>query len=145
VLGTASRGQHEHRDKILGSPQFRRDRKAVFAGKHHIENDSVKIPDIFFAALSLCAQQLLKRAFAVGSDFDRVPLRLQVVAQPGSEVRFILDDQDAAHSALLGSSRTTVVPCPSPALSANTRPPCFLAIARTMNNPRPVPFTCATE
>src|SRR5438309_1371128 len=52
---------------------------------------------------------------------------------------------DAHHAVHLGNSSTIVVPWPSPALSAKTLPPCFSAMARTMNRPNPVPFTCARE
>ena len=49
------------------------------------------------------------------------------------------------HDEDLGSSIVMVVPWPSPALSANTLPPCFCAIDFTINRPSPVPFTCASE
>ena len=42
--------------------------------------------------------------------------------------------------AALGSSSVNVLPWPGPSLSANARPPCFLATERTMNSPRPLPF-----
>src|SRR5580700_1318183 len=92
---------------------------------------------------------------------------LQVELQPLCQVRLVLYHQDAAHdtvafpgnsfsgnslrgnsflgNSFLGNSKVTVVPFPAPSLSANTRPPCLRAMERTMNNPRPVPFTCESE
>ena len=57
---------------------------------------------------------------------------VEVEAEAVRDVLFVLDDQDAAHRARRGSSRVKVAPCPSPSLSANTRPPCARAIERTM-------------
>ena len=82
----------------------------------------------------------LMARFAVARDLDGMAFRFQIEAQALRQMRFVFDHQDAAHARLLGNSRVTVVPRPSPALSANTLPPCARAIARTMNKPRPVPF-----
>src|SRR2546429_5484547 len=84
---------------------------------------------------------------AARRNFYRVSFGLQVEAQAVRQVRLVLHDQHPAHATVTfrGNSRVTVVPFPAPSLSANTRPPCLRAIDRTMNNPRPVPFTCESE
>jgi hypothetical protein len=71
-------------------------------------------------------------------------LGFEIEAQALGQVRLVFDHQDAAHDALLGNSRVTVVPRASPSLSANTLPPCARAMERTMDRPRPVPFTWDT-
>src|SRR5207302_6322779 len=102
----------------------------------HVENHHVE-------ALSLFDEPLQSR-FAVRRNFHGVPFGLQVEAQTVGQVRLVLYYQHPAHATVTfrGNSMVTVVPFPAPSLSANTRPPCFRAIDRTMNNPRPVPFTC---
>src|SRR5208337_5551605 len=88
-------------------------------------------------------QQAIRGLFAVPHDFGGISLLLQIEAQPLRQMSLILDHQNAAQAVHLGSSRMMVVPWPTPSLSANTLPPCFFAIAFTINNPRPVPLTCA--
>ena len=94
----------------------------------------------------------IQRTFAIAHDGDCVPFGLQVELQTLGQMGFVFDNQNMAHAGhvlrgagnykfTLGNSSTTVVPWPSPSLSANTRPPCFRAMARTMKRPRPVPFT----
>ena len=60
---------------------------------------------------------------AIAGNFDAVAFRLEIETQSLSQMRFVLDDQHAAHALcsrafsrarLRGSSRTTVVPLPSP-------------------------------
>ena len=136
VLGAASRGEHQHGNEILSCAQLAGDREPIFAGKHDIEDDCVEI-----LPLAIVPQKQLQRALAISRNFNRMPLGLEIELQPLGEMGFVFDDEHSAHAVLLGSSKTTVVPRPSPSLSANTRPPCLRAIARTINNPRPVPFT----
>src|ERR1700691_1790709 len=85
-------------------------------------------------------QQLFERSFAVGRHVHSISFRLQVESQSLRKMRFILHHQHTAHDSLRGNSMVTVVPRPSPSLWAKTFPPCARAIARTMNNPSPVPF-----
>src|SRR5580693_4711055 len=122
-----SEGNRRFRRRIL-----RENPRAVHAGQHHVEHDSIE----FLSG----TEQAADGVFTVAQDFDRMSFGLEVEAQAVGEMRFILDDQDAAHAALLGSSRVTVVPRASPALSAKTFPPCARAMARTMKRPRPVPL-----
>ena len=95
----------------------------------------------FFAGF----QQPLDGRFAVAYDIHRVSFSFQIEPQALGQVRFVLDDKQMAHALLLGNSSTMVVPRAQPALSANTLPPCARAIARTMNRPSPVPFTCEDD
>src|SRR5208282_43262 len=99
----------------------------------------------------------LQSGLAIRRHFHGVSFGLQVEAQALRQMSFILHNQHAAHDAatfrgksflgnsFLGNSRVTVVPLPAPSLCANTRPPCLRAIERTMNSPRPVPFTPERE
>src|SRR5580704_5771324 len=172
VLGPPPGRQHQHRNEILRGPQLGGHGKAIFARKHHIEHDSIELlalvsfllPRSAFAVFLMTEQQL-DRALAIAGNFDAVPFGFEIETQPLSQVCFIFDDEHAAHArfsrtalsragfstapfsweGFRGNSTTTVVPCPSPRLSANARPPCFLAMARTMKRPRPVPLICASE
>src|SRR4029077_3037766 len=92
--------------------------------------------------LFLVFQQALERRLAIGRKLRRVSFGLEIEAQASGEMSFVLYHQHAAHARLRGSSSVTVVPRPAPSLSAKTFPPCARAMARTMNRPSPVPFTC---
>ena len=95
----------------------------------------------------------VKRSFTIADHGNGMPFGFQVELQAFSQVGFVFHNQNMTHASLSipcrtgtqrftrGNSSTTFVPRPSPSLSANTRPPCFRAIARTMKRPRPVPFT----
>ena len=135
ILGTAARGENQNRNEILGFAQSGDDFETVNAGQHHVEDDGVEAPVRF--------EQAFQRGLAIAGEFDGVAFGLQVEAEAFGEVRFVFDDQHFRHARLLGSSRVTVVPRPSPALSAKTLPPCVFAIERTMKRPSPVPFTRA--
>ena len=135
VLGTAARGENQNRNEILGFAQFRNNFETVNAGQHHVEYNGVEATVRF--------EQPFQSGLAIASDFDGVAFGLQIEAEPFGEVRFVFDDKHFRHVRLLGSSRVTVVPRPSPALSAKTLPPCVFAIERTIKSPRPVPFTRA--
>ena len=56
---------------------------------------------------------------------------------------FVFYQENFVHREFLGSSMINVVPRPEPSLSAYALPPWRRAMARTMNRPRPLPFTCA--
>ena len=135
ILGTAARGENQNRNEIFGFAQRGDDFETVNAGQHHVEDDGVEAPIRF--------EQALERGLAIAGDFDGVAFGLQIEAEAFGEVRFVFDDKHFRHARLLGSSSVTVVPRPSPALSAKTLPPCVFAIERTMKSPRPVPFTRA--
>ena len=93
----------------------------------------------------MTAEQPLERGFAVIDDFGGIALGLEVEAQALGKVLLVFDDEHAlrgpAHASVaFGSSSVKVLPCPCPSLSANARPPCFLATDRTMNRPSPLPL-----
>ena len=138
VFGTPARREHQDRNELLGGAQLGHDREAVLAGQHHVEHDQVE-PAV------LAAQQALERRLARVDDFDGEAFSLEVEAQPLGQVLLVLDDEHAlgrrGHASVaLGRSSVNVLPWPWPSLSANARPPCFLATDRTMNRPRPLPF-----
>ena len=146
IGGPAARGQHQHRHVMPGGAQLLRHREAVLARQHHVEHDGV-------VAVAI-GQQPIERLLAVAIDVHRVALGFEIEPQAFGQVRFVFDDQDAAHPSTRrralasgplasvrsrstgplarGSSSVNVEPLPSPALSANTRPPWRLAIERTM-------------
>ena len=138
VFGTPARRQHQDRHELLGGAQLGHDRESVLARQHHVEHDQIE-----WAVVA--TEQALERGFAVIHDFGGEALRLEVEAQALGQVLLVLDDEHAlrgrAHASVaFGSSSVKVLPCPCPWLSANARPPCFLATDRTMNRPRPLPL-----
>src|SRR3954470_7088250 len=142
VLGTPSCGQHQYRDVIARGAQLGDDLEPIFAGKHDVQHTDVKI--LFFP------QQAIRCAFPLPDDLGRISFSLEIEAESLRQVRLVFHHQYPNHAcspgdgATLGNSMITVVPCPSPALSANAVPPCFFAIDLTMNNPSPVPLMCAS-
>src|SRR5579863_6781095 len=171
IFGAAARSQHKYGNEILRRAQLGGDGKTVLAGKHDVEHDGIELlalrslllaiffVTVFPMGILLMTQQQLDGALTVARNLDPVTFGFEIETQTLSDVRFVLDDQNAAHArfsrtalsarlsralfpreTLRGSSTTTVVPWPSPRLSAKARPPCFLAMARTMNRPRPVPL-----
>ena len=138
VFGTPARREHEDRNELLGGAQLGHHREAVLARQHDVEHDQVE-------RRSLTAEQALERRFAGVDDLDGEAFRLEVEAQPLGQVLLVLDDEHALRrrghaSVALGRSSVNVLPWPWPPLSANARPPCFLATDRTMKRPRPLPF-----
>ena len=121
----AARGQHQHGNEVACRPQLLHDIKAVAARQHHVEDHRIVGGAI--------GQQPVKRRLAVAVHIDHMALGFKVEPQALGEVRLVFDDQDVAHFAFMrGNSSVKVAPLPSPVLSANTRPPCALAIDRTM-------------
>jgi hypothetical protein len=92
VFGTSASGEHEDGHVILFSPQQGSNVKAAFAREHHVENHGVE-------ALFI-GNEALQGGFSVGGDFDGVAFGLQVEPQALGEMRFVFDDQDAAHATL---------------------------------------------
>src|ERR1700733_6786381 len=137
IFGTSARCEHEHRDVIPRCAQLRYHAESVLPRQHDVEYDGVKR---FFPV-----EETAGSRFPIPDHLRHIPFGLAIEAQPLRQMRFIFHYQNAAHAAHLGNSSTIVVPCPSPSLSANTLPPCFCAIAFTINNPNPVPFICASE
>src|SRR5277367_6079965 len=131
VFGAAARGKHEHRKVILLCAQLGDDVESALAGEHDVE---------------AFALQPGECGFSVALDGGVVAFGLKVEEQTLGEVRLVFDDEDAgecAHCLLSscsfavcrsrrGSWTLTVVPLPSPALSAKASPPCWRAIVRTM-------------
>src|SRR6202049_4595460 len=122
---------------LPGGPQVRYHAEAVFSRQHDVQHHRIEI--LFLL------EQAIGGRFAISHHFRRVPFGFQIKAQPLRQVRLIFHHEDSAHASHLGSSSTMVVPSPSPPLSAKTLPPCFFAMAFTINRPNPVPFTCASE
>src|SRR5207247_2223847 len=82
---------------------------SIFAGKHDIEDNCVEI-----LPLAIVPQKQLQRALAISRNFNRMPFGFEIELQPLGEMGFVFDDEHSAHAVLLGSSKTTVVPRPSP-------------------------------
>src|SRR6267143_1060048 len=137
ILRTAPGSQHQHRHIVTRCSQLGNHAESILARKHNVEYDRVEI--------LLFRQQALGGRLAIAHHFGGVAFGFEVKTKPLSQMSFVFHYEHAAHAIRLGSSMVTVVPRPSPSLSAKTLPPCFFAMARTMNNPRPVPFTCATD
>ena len=138
VFGTPARREHEHRHELLGGAQLGHDREAVLARQHDVEHDEVELAVV-------TAEQPLESGLAGVDDLDGKAFRFEVEPQPLGQVQFVLDDEHAlrrrAHAAVaLGRRSVNVLPRPGPLLSANARPPCFLATDRTMKRPSPLPF-----
>ena len=136
----AARGQHQRRNELPGLAQLGDHREAVDARQHHVQHHHVERAG---AGLSSSVQ----RGFARFHHFHLVAFGFQIEAQPIGQVVLVFDDQNACSSLHRtgGSCRTKVLPRPGPSLSAHARPPCRLATERTMNSPRPVPFTRAAS
>src|SRR5579864_4562597 len=146
VFRAPARRQHQYGNIVARGSQLRDHAEPVFPRQHDVEHDGVKL---FFLL-----QQLVSRRSPIAHHFRRIPFGFEIEAQSLRQVRFILHYQNPAHGfdlgvtvreSIRGSSITTVVPRPSPSLTANAVPPCFLAMDFTMNSPRPVPFTCASD
>ena len=149
VFGPPPRGQHQHRHELAGLAQRPHHAEAVAPGQHHVENHR--------GVGRAVAEQPRQRVVAVTVHVHLVSISFEIEAQPLRDVIFVFDDEDAAHRGTglggvicavtfglafkRGSSSVKVAPVPSPSLCAKTRPPCCLAMVRTMNNPRPVPLT----
>src|SRR5271155_72853 len=112
VLGAAAGSQPEPGNEVLRGAQPGGDGETVLAGKHDIEHDSIKffalsslLVTIFFMTVFLAAQQQLDGALAVSGNFDAVAFGFEIETQSLRDVRFILDNQHAAHARF---SRTVV-------------------------------------
>ena len=90
ILRPASRGEHQQRNVVPRFAQFARDCEAVLARQHHIEHERFEIRIVF--------QQQIERLFALPADVDGVAFRLEIKAQSFREMRFVFDDEDAAHA-----------------------------------------------
>ena len=95
------------------------------AGHHDIGDDQVERAGMFIP--------LLERGHARRGLGDLVAQSSQDEADEVAQRTLVFDDEEVAHFAFIrGNSSVKVAPLPSPVLSANTRPPCALAIERTM-------------
>ena len=90
VLGTRARGQHQDRSVVLGIAQGARDREAVGAGEHAVEDDDA---DLFRTTIG-GGQQIGKSGIAVGLMVGAEALCLEVEQQTLGEVFFVFDDGD---------------------------------------------------
>ena len=136
VVGVRAGGQQHHGHELPGRAQAPHDLEAVEAGQHDVEQDDVEAP-------GPGPDQPLQGGGAILLHLGGEALRLQVQLQAAGQVLLVFDDEDAAHDAFSGSSRVKVLPRPAPRLSANARPPCRRATARTIDRPSPVPRTRA--
>src|SRR5260221_694989 len=142
--------------KVIDSPRI-----GVFVQSPHIfQNRLARNHPIF--ALHQIAQQLRlhhrqmdrisQRAQFQLPEVNRLAAKTEGVAASSLLAlrrlpRLVLDLRRLADARVpfRGNSSVPVAPFPAPSLSANTRPPWLRAIARTINTPRPVPFTCESE
>ncbi len=127
-----ARSEHQGGDELTTGAQLGHHRETVFARQHDVKHQQIEIAGF--------RQKQLERGLTRVHHLGAVTLGLQIEAQAIGQVLFVFDHQDAAHLAT-GSCRMKVLPCPGPSLSAHARPPCRRATERTMNKPRPVPFT----
>ena len=83
----------------------------------------------------------------------RVSLRFEVETQTFSQVSFVFDNQNMAHAGFSRNAKDWLAAIPElpwshalrPRFSANTRPPCFVAMARTMNKTEASSLHVASE
>ena len=145
VVGVRAGGQQHHRHELPRRAQPPHHLEAVEAGQHDVEQD-----DIEPARAGGGPDEALQGHLAVLLHLGGEALRLEVQLEAAGQVLLVFDDEDAArdavggsHHAFSGSSRVKVLPRPAPRLSANARPPCRRATARTIDSPSPVPRTRA--
>ena len=132
VLGTAAGGEHQHRHELPGAPQLGRHVEPVDAWQHHIEDDEVEPVGL----------EQRERPFSRVHHLNVVMFGDEVKPQALGEVLLVFDNEEAAHGGgISGNCTVNVLPRPEPSLSANTLPPWRAITDRTMNRPRPVPFT----
>ena len=138
VVGVRAGGQQHHRHELPRRAQPPHHLEAVESGQHDIEQDDVEP-----CTVGGRVNEALQGHRAVLLHLGGETLRLEIELQAPGEVFLVFDDEDAAHDAFSGSSRVKVLPRPAPRLSANARPPCRRATARTIDSPSPVPRTRA--
>lgn len=113
-------------------------------------------------------QQPIDGGFSVRGNHGLMSLGLEIEEQSLGEMGFIFDDQDATGDPIVwiasgssvarigaivaqkslrfygcnrrGNCTVMVAPLPSPSLVAVASPPCWRAMVRTKNSPRPVPL-----
>ena len=133
VVGAPARRQHQDRHIVAFAPQVARHIESVDARQHHVEHDEI---DRVFGG-----SNAVQRLLAGVDDLGVVTFGFEIEAEPVGQVELVFDDENSAHAeGAVGSCSVKVLPCPGPGLSANTRPPCFLATELTMNRPSPVPL-----
>ena len=128
----AARREHQHGDEQGRGPKLPQHREAILAGKHHVQNNHIEMGSF--------RQKRVQRSFAGFHHFDAEAFRFQVEAQTFGQRSLVFHHQNSTHD-FSGNCTTNVLPLPGPALSAQAFPPCRWATERTMNRPRPVPFT----
>src|SRR6266498_699126 len=101
--------------------QLRDHGEPIFTGKHDIEHDRIET--------LLLPQQTIGCRFAIANHLGDITLGFKIEGQSLCQVRLVFDHKHSTHESalvvgesVLGNSMTTVVPCPSPALSANASP-----------------------
>src|SRR5688572_25853647 len=117
VFGGAFDGQKEHGRLDAVAAQLRAELEPVHVRHHDVEHDEVE---------RLGAQTCQARR-AVVRYVCLVAFRFEVLANPGREMRLVVDDENARwrlhDAAPAGQRMETVAPEPKPALSACTVPP----------------------
>jgi hypothetical protein len=79
------------RGRGLAVPGLSRHLQPVDAGQHHVEQNEIRLPGM----------HRLQRGLAVCGLDDREPIRLEVAAQHGADMRFVVDDEYPAHDHLI--------------------------------------------
>src|SRR3954469_11596430 len=133
-----ARGRRQHDDgNVDAALQVANDRKPVFLGHVEVEHDEVRHVGLDHAA----------QAFAAVAQRDAETVHLEVIADHLAGRRLVVDDDDVralGHVvSVAGSVTVNVDPCPGPALSAVTWPPCMSIIRLTIESPRPVELSPA--
>src|SRR5688572_25231314 len=117
ILRSALDRQEQHRRLDAVAAQLRAELETVHVRHHDVEDDKIE---------RLGAQARESRR-AVVRDVGAIALGLEVLADAGREMRFVVDDEDARgrlhRAAPLGQRIDTVAPRLGPALSACTVPP----------------------
>src|SRR3954452_20630045 len=133
-----ARSRRQHDDGYVDlALEVTDDRQPVFLGHVEVEHDEVGHRGL----------DLLAQAFAAVAQRDAKAVHLEVIADHLAGRWLVIDNEDVrvlGHVVSVeGSVTVNVDPCPGPALSAVTWPPCMSMMRLTIDRPRPVELSPA--
>src|SRR5439155_4996475 len=131
-------GRRQHDDgNVDAALEVANDREPVFLWHVEVEHDEVGHVGLDHGA----------QAFSAVAQRDAETVHLEVITDHLAGRRLVVDDDDVlalGHDvSVAGSVTVNVDPCPGPALSAVTWPPCMSIMRLTIERPRPVELSPA--